>query len=313
MVKASRKQKGAGGFASKPVYADIEVDYSGKGLTIDELEELILREYPSRSERDRISTLIISGNNLNELPSAPFRGLITLDCNDNQLTLLSTSLYPDLLRSLTDLYPQLRRLKCSGNQLTSLPRLSPNIEIIECNNNRLTALPRLTDELFELECSHNQLTALPELPESLNFLICDNNKLTVLPELPVNLQEIVCHSNPFIPPFDKFVSEYNKTPYVSVLIDKVNRYYAEQRNNYAPMNKNKSIKSTMLNELKYMPPSDKYPGGQGYHSAYANFLEATNSMNKIPADPQALIAGGRRKTKKGKKSKRKTRTAKYRN
>jgi hypothetical protein len=267
MGKGTRKQKGSGGFASKPVYADVEVEYSGKGLTTDDLGELLTKYTPR--ERDRIAYLNISGNNLNELPAIPLQHLITLECDNNQLTLLSSSHYPDFLRSLTDLYPYLQRLFCSRNQLTSLPRLPPNIVIIECDN--------------------NQLTALPELPESLNFLICNNNQLTVLPELPVNLQEIVCHDNPFIAPFDKFVKEYINTPYISVLIDKVNRYYAEQRNNYAPMNKNKAIKSTVLNELKYMPPSNKYPGGQGYHNAYANFLEATNSR-KTPNNASILTA-----------------------
>jgi hypothetical protein len=207
-TRKSRKQKGAGGFTSKPEI--IELDYSNRGLSTDDLGGL-LTEYTPR-ERDRISTLIVSGNNLNELPAVPLQNLISLECDNNQLTLLSTRHYPDFLRSLTDLYPRLQRLYCSGNQLTSLPRLPPNIVIIECDN--------------------NSLTALPELPESLNFLICNNNHLTVLPELPVDLQEIECDGNDFIEPFNTFVEEYNNTRDISVLIDNVNRYHAQQRNNY---------------------------------------------------------------------------------
>jgi len=282
MGKGTRKQKGAGGFASKPEI--IELDYSNRGLSTDDLGGL-LTEYTPR-ERDRISTLIVSGNNLNELPAVPLHNLISLECDNNQLTLLSTSHYPDFLRSLTDLYPYLQRLYCSRNQLTSLPRLSPNIVIIECDN--------------------NLLTALPELPESLNFLICNNNRLTVLPELPANLQELECNGNNFIEPFNTFVEEYNNTRDISVLIDNVNTYHAQQRNNYAQQQNMGRNLMAMKETLGRREFQENMGLGNANTPRNVNNIQMRNignngkvrkvmvgeekPFNKVPKGPQALVA-----------------------
>jgi Leucine-rich repeat (LRR) protein len=276
--RKTRKQKGAGGFLSTPEQREnIELDYSNRGLTTENLGEL-LTEYTPR-ERDSISNLIVSGNNLNELPAVPLQNLISLECDNNQLTLLYTSHYPDFLRSLSDLYPHLQRLYCSRNQLTSLPRLSPNIVIIECDN--------------------NQLTALPKLPESLNFLICNNNQLRVLPELPENLQEIDCDANPFISPFDNFVEEYNNTHDITVLINKVNNYYSQQRS----MGRNLMAMKATLGRREYQ---ENMGLGNANTPRNVNNVQMRNIgnngkvrkvmvgnekiFNKVPKGPQALVA-----------------------
>jgi len=282
MGKATRKQNGAGGFASKPEI--IELDYSSQGLTTEDLGNL-LTEYTPR-DRDRIATLIVSGNNLNELPAVHLQNLISLECDNNQLTLLSTSLYPDFLRSLTDLYPYLQRLYCSGNQLTSLPRLPPNIVIIECDN--------------------NLLTALPELPESLNFLICNNNRLRVLPELPPDLQEIECNGNNFIEPFNTFVQEYNNTRDISVLIDNVNRYHAQQKFHYAEQKKKGKNLMAMKETLGRRRFQENMGLGNANTPRNVKNIEMREIVkngkvrkvmvgnekifNKVPNGPQALVA-----------------------
>ena len=278
----TRKQKGAGGFASKPEI--IELDYSNQGLSTDDLGGLLSKYTPR--ERDRIATLIVSGNNLNELPAVPLQNLISLECDNNQLTLLSTSHYPDFLRSLTDLYPYLQRLYCSGNQLPSLPRLPPNIVIIECDN--------------------NLLTALPELPESLNFLICNNNRLTVLPELPPELQELECNGNNFIEPFNTFIEEYNNTRDISVLIDNVNRFYAQQRNNYDQQKRIGRNLMAMKETLGRRGFQENMGLGNANTPRNVNNIQMRNIgnngkvrkvmvgeeklFNKVPNGPQALVA-----------------------
>jgi len=281
-TKKSRKQKGAGGFASKPEI--IELDYSNQGLTTEDLGR-ILTDYTT-GVRDRIATLIVSGNNLNELPAVPLQNLISLECDNNQLTLLSTNHYPDFLRSLTDLYPRLQRLYCSRNQLTSLPRLPPNIVIIECNN--------------------NLLTALPELPESLNFLICNNNRLRLLPELPPELQEIECNGNNFMEPFNTFVEEYNNTRDISVLIENVNTYYAQQRNNYAEQQRIGRNLMAMKETLGRREYQENMGLGNANTPRNVNNIQMRNignngkvrkvmvgeekPFNKLPTDTKALVA-----------------------
>jgi Leucine-rich repeat (LRR) protein len=209
MVRATRKQKGSGWFYSTPVYANVEVDYSGKGLSTEALGELLLSKFPSQREMDRVFTLNVSNNNLKEMPDLPIQNLNSLDCSHNKLTAISTVVENPLFRSLSDLYPYLQSLYCDNNNLTSLPRLTPSLDT--------------------LECDHNLLTVLPKLPEGLKVLKCNNNKLKVLPELPQNLEEIVCEGNPFVAPFNNFVADFIKTKNIADLKNKVNNHLAKDK------------------------------------------------------------------------------------
>ena len=74
---------------------------------------------------------------------------------------------------------------CSANQLTELDvdvTHKPNLERVECQNNQLTSLILGQNKLLKkLNCAHNQLTQLNlNNMISLKDLNCFNNQLTVL-------------------------------------------------------------------------------------------------------------------------------------
>jgi Leucine-rich repeat (LRR) protein len=92
-------------------------------------------------------------------------------------------------------FTNLKRLRCSNNQLTSLPDLPDKLRILYCWNNELISLPDLPDILEELHCSNNQFTSLPDLPDTLLRLFCYNNQLTFLPDLPDTLEYLDCQNN----------------------------------------------------------------------------------------------------------------------
>lgn len=209
MGNATRKQKGSGFFSSKPVPKNVEVDYSSRGLTTAELDELLVSEYPSQRELDSIFTLNVRDNNLVEMPNVPIQNLNTLECSYNKLRVISSSGKIPQLRSLSDLYPYLQSLYCDNNELISLPRLHSNLDTLECSN--------------------NLLTVLPPLPEDLKVLKCNNNKLRALPVLPESLEEIVCDGNPFAAPFKKFVDDFVRTNDILDFISNVNSHLAKEK------------------------------------------------------------------------------------
>ncbi len=112
-----------------------------------------------------------------------FLSLSTLNCDQNQLTLL-----PSLPSSLIELY-------CSQNQLTYFADLPNNIATIYCSNNQLSNILNLPSSLANFWCENNQLLSLPSLPNTLNFLICRGNQITNLPLLPNSLFYLDCHGN----------------------------------------------------------------------------------------------------------------------
>lgn len=72
---------------------------------------------------------------------------------------------PTLPKGLVD-------LDCCNNQLTSLPQLPNSLRALYAAYNQLSELPELPSELETLFVDHNQLQALPTaLPSSL--LTCD--------------------------------------------------------------------------------------------------------------------------------------------
>jgi len=186
---ASRKQRGAGFFTSKPVQTNVDLDYSGKGLTTDDLGKKLVSEFPTQREMDRIFTLNVRDNNLVEMPAIPIQNLNSLECSNNKLRLISSSGEIPELRRISDLYPYLQ----------------------------------------SLYCDNNELSVLPGLPSSLDTLECNDNKLKVLPRLPEGLTSIVCHNNPFISPFKEYVAEFMETNDVEALKAKVNGYWAKNK------------------------------------------------------------------------------------
>ena len=126
------------------------------------------------SKNPKIYHLICSGNQLKQLDVSHLKDLVTLDCSHNDLEQLDVKNSKSLVA-----------LNCSANQLTELDvdvTHKPNLERVECQNNQLTSLILGQNKLLKkLNCANNQLTQLNlNNMNSLKELKCQNNQLTAL-------------------------------------------------------------------------------------------------------------------------------------
>ena len=142
------------------------------------LEKLICNENQltqlDLSKNPKIYHLICSWNQLKQLDVSNLKDLVTLDCSHNDLEQL------DVRNSRF-----LVALNCSWNRLTELDAdvtHKPNLERVECQNNQLTSLILGQNKgLKKLNCVNNQLTQLNlNNMISLTELKCQNNQLTAL-------------------------------------------------------------------------------------------------------------------------------------
>ena len=140
----------------------------------------------------RLTTLILSSNQLEELPEqiAQLHNLISLVLDDNQLTTL-----PEQIAQL----PHLATLVLSNNRLKTLPRPICQLYSLRglyLDRNQLSWLPeRIGDlrNLTELGLDHNQLFWLPEQIGNLRNLTglgLGHNQLSELPERIGDLQNL---------------------------------------------------------------------------------------------------------------------------
>lgn len=116
-----------------------------------------------------------------------FPNLKTLECSNNQLTELTISL------------PNLRTLNCYGNQMTALDVSGcPKLDCLICCENLLETLDVSRNlELTDLRCFDNRLTALDVSKNAkLEYLMCEENRLTAL-DVSSNpaLVYLVCYTN----------------------------------------------------------------------------------------------------------------------
>ena len=114
--------------------------------------------------------------------------VVELDLSNQGLTIL-----PDLT-----IYPNLKRLNCSFNELTSLHGLPDCLEEIDCSSNYLSRLPEvLPSGLRKLNCFLNKISELPpKLPDGLVYLNCMSNYLVNLTkEFPKGLLYLNCADN----------------------------------------------------------------------------------------------------------------------
>ena len=143
-----------------------------------ELEKLICNKNQltqlDLSKNPNIYFLNCSWNQLEQLDVSHLKDLVTLDCSHNDLEQLDVKNSKSLVA-----------LNCSANQLTELDvdvTHKPNLERVECQNNQLTSLILGQNKLLKkLNCANNQLTQLNlNNMISLTELNCANNQLTVL-------------------------------------------------------------------------------------------------------------------------------------
>ena len=152
------------------------------------IQKLDLRQNPM------LITLKCNKNQLTQLDLSKNPDIDYLNCSENQLEQLDVSHlelgYLDCSNNnLEQLDVQkskwLRELNCSKNRLTELDldvAHKPNLERVECQNNQLTSLILGENKMLKkLNCANNQLTQLNlNNMISLKELNCFNNQLTVL-------------------------------------------------------------------------------------------------------------------------------------
>ena len=143
-----------------------------------ELEKLICNKNQltqlDLSKNPNIYFLNCSWNQLEQLDVSHLKDLVTLDCSHNDLEQLDVKNSKSLVA-----------LNCSANQLTELDvdvTHKPNLERVECQNNQLTSLILGQNKLLKkLNCANNQLTQLNlNNMISLKELKCQNNQLSAL-------------------------------------------------------------------------------------------------------------------------------------
>jgi Leucine-rich repeat (LRR) protein len=134
------------------------------------------------------------------------------------------------LEELPELPPNLKKLFCSGNRLTSLPPLPDTLELLVCGWNKLTELPQLPARLEELQCENNNLTSLPVLPNTLIVLNCEDNQITELPQIPFRLTHLNARNNPIVKLTN--LPEARDFPHVEIFVDDLNLNSAEIYKNF---------------------------------------------------------------------------------
>ncbi|KAF2515707.1 T9SS type A sorting domain-containing protein [Flavobacterium foetidum] len=99
-----------------------------------------------------------------------FAALVSLTCNDNEITKLDVSQNKNL-----------NYLYCPNNQITSFDSSKNSLlETLYINSNALTKL-EVNPEIKEIRCQNNQITSLDlSKTTQLNSIYCSNNKLTSL-------------------------------------------------------------------------------------------------------------------------------------
>ena len=155
-------------------------------------------------------TLKCNKNQLTQLDLSKNPDVDYLNCSENQLEQLDVShlkleyLYcshNDLEQLDVKNSKWLRELDCSKNELTKLDvdvTHKPNLERVECQNNQLTSLILGENKMLrKLNCANNQLTQLNlNNMISLTELNCANNQLTVLDvSSSPNLTKLVLKNN----------------------------------------------------------------------------------------------------------------------
>ena len=168
------------------------------------IQKLDLRQNP------KLKTLKCNKNQLTQLDLSKNPDVDYLNCSENQLEQLDVShlkleyLYcshNDLEQLDVKNSKWLRELDCSKNELTKLDvdvTHKPNLERVECQNNQLTSLILGENKMLrKLNCANNQLTQLNlNNMISLTELNCANNQLTVLDvSSSPNLTKLVLKNN----------------------------------------------------------------------------------------------------------------------
>jgi hypothetical protein len=196
---------------------------------------------------------------------------------------------------------------------------------LDLDNLGLTVLPPIPNTVRILYCNDNQLTQLPELPGGLVHLYCNRNQLTRLPELPNSLQRLVCFNNPFEEPFRTFVATYERTQDMDQLRASIRAYYVQHNlastHNSLFNYKSKTGRILPQNIMNQIASHiSGLPGSlREQHNIMAERAGVRPSrLNRAWAEPPPAPApgpnlrrGGKRRTRKARKSRKGKHTRKH--
>ena len=197
-------------------------------------------------------------------------------------------------------------LDLSDLGLEALPNLPPGVKVLRCSDNRLTQLPRLPSGLRSLECSHNRLTQLPELPSTLVRLWCAENELTTLPELPDRLNGILVSGNPFVEPFNGFLTIYENNGDVEEFKRRVNGFYGLRRQRVRTAGLKPEIIAARYDPRRIMVNLTENEINMNAPLSEANYEKYYERRKEAWTEGVGRAVGGKRKSRR-KSKKRKTR------
>lgn len=188
--------------------------------TIDGLENLInlceAHFYENEIEKldlenEKICTLNINNNKIDEIIRIKTPNLANLLCSYNKISnldnidaplLLNLEIVKNNIKSLDSFknFKNLSFLEISRNELTSLEGVEEmnNLTTLCCGKNKLKSLGGIKklEKLNYLDICNNEISDLENLPENLETLYCNNNKIKKISfENLKNIRTISIHNN----------------------------------------------------------------------------------------------------------------------
>lgn len=151
-----------------------------------ELEKNIISEINDYPEN--ITSLNLSDNELNSLPTNFPASLITLLVGKNKLnkfsSITSQIIYLDIssnnIESIESLNNEIEALQCSKNKIYHIKKLPTNLKILIAYSNKIRGVYSLPESIEELDISHNEISWIPTLPNNLKNCDLSNNRLRIL-------------------------------------------------------------------------------------------------------------------------------------
>ena len=152
--------------------------------------------YIDRLTSDNDFIRCITGENIVRLPDLRrFLNVSKLEISHTNISKID-NLPPNLVSlEIISLPKSLKILRVFNSDLTVLCKLPPNLEKLTCIFNKISSLPSLPLSLRRLDIMSNNLTHLPSLPDELEELYCGLNFLTNLPNAPPKIKKFSCEGN----------------------------------------------------------------------------------------------------------------------
>jgi Leucine-rich repeat (LRR) protein len=189
-----------------PIYAYVPDNNFEKNL-IDLGLDNTLNDTVLVAAIDTLTFLDLAGSSISNLTGIErFSNLITLICNNNNLTEIDVSNNLALVElrcnmnniSQININANLLELSLFDNNLQSLDVSNSKLESLSCGSNNLANLNVSgADSLTQLTCDNNKLTNLDLTSNSnLRYLNCDDNLLTTINlNSNLNLTHLYCENN----------------------------------------------------------------------------------------------------------------------